>query len=105
MKFAESWAVPDSQANRRLRSTLVSMSDVMHPCRTCRRESKEVLTVDALRDSTEQLVFYECGAGHLSVERETRAGNPALQTDPAEFKLFTRWAKRLVQFKRGRHGK
>ena len=48
--------------------------------------------MDALRDSREQLVFYECGAGHLSVERETRAGNPALQTDPVEFKLFTRWA-------------
>jgi hypothetical protein len=105
MKFAESWAVPDSQANRRLRSTLVSMSDVMHPCRTCRRESKEVLTVDALRDSTEQLVFYQCDAGHLSVERQTRPGGAAVQTRPGEIKLFTLWAKRLVHFKRGRHGK
>jgi hypothetical protein len=48
--------------------------------------------MDALRDSTDQLVFYECGASHLSSGEKHVRVIPLPKNDPVEFKLFTRWA-------------
>jgi hypothetical protein len=70
-------------------------------CPTCQQQSNPVLAVDALRQS---LIIYECGDGHLSAERKAPLARQNPNDGVSEMELFARWAKKLVRFKRGRHG-